>query len=202
MNLLILQLGKEGQYRWKGCAYHLDSYRGTFRDHPPYPVDGYDLSHVLNQAIYKILPERNDFSDIKQGKEILDIIRSHIQSEQYELIGCSVDEKYPATDHIFLGYDVSIACGPSILWEALSQYVELINEEAPLMYSPYSEVKPLFDLYEHYFRDQLNEFGLFADYGQAKWFLDCVMAINKICPNMFDHSSNMDEYKITSIYEI
>ena len=177
----------------------MDNYRGTYRASPDYPVEGCDLAHPLNQGIPMMFSEDEDFTDVAMGMDLLGMVKTHIKTKDYELMGFARDEDEPRTDLMFLGYDISFAYLHSILWEVLSQECPGEEQGDELIEPMYAE--PLFNVYKRFFRERLNEFGLFSEFVMVKWFMDCVLAADNICPNMFEYPS-IDRHKITSVYKI
>lgn len=189
MTFHILRLGIESQKRWSDLNYALNNYRGTSRDPLEYPIEAYDIDHPVNTTLSSFLYQ--DISNIDEALNNFEIIRKYMPHVEIELVACCRANDNDAIEHDLLGYDISINCGPSILWEFLAPEGDIDESKHPLM-------KLCYD----YFFSRLNNNGLFYSSEDADWFLNCMFVINDMQKNMFDHGSFMSEFEVVAVYSL
>jgi hypothetical protein len=178
MDLVLLQ---------RGGDQHRFAYRGVNREHPVY-VESLPDDHKVNQAFYwygDVEGARGYFHDLIKAREIVKIYRTLSPPIEYEIIALTTgDVQDSPIDGEFLGYDLCAGYWISLINDALL-YIEDTSgttSDDDLFWV----IIPLIRLVVRHFRRKLNNNGLFSEYRTAKFCLECMMALQKVRPNLWE----------------
>jgi hypothetical protein len=171
-------------------------YRGTYRDRPHY-CEQFPEDHEVNQAFFwstqRIDDEEYDIvHDLEKAMWLIGAYKENT-GQEFDIVEVTKGEELPAVGTQFLGYDLSREFFNSLLWYGLE--ICYLNtgawdqEREDLM----RLIQPLVCLIEHHFKPMLNANGLFGQYVPAKNCLDCMAAIQTICPDWFESGENTFE---------
>lgn len=191
MDLLILG-GNEVVFGAKGNPH----YKGTMRDNPSY-VESLPELHPVNQSFrwftqnYHITPVVHDYD---KARQLVDRYRQLMPPQEFEIVEVSMNGNPSSLNGLFLGYDLSSGCCESLLWWGLNITLEHPEEKQDKVRC----LGPLFKLVQIYFQPKLNNHGLFADFQIASFCLDCMMALEKDSPNLWEKGN----YHVVGLYKI
>lgn len=188
MNLLILGGPSLPQRAPNLC------YRGTFRRHP-YHFDALSEDHEFNQLFYWFLDEGGETGvvhDLSKAVSLVEAIGSYSVEKGFEVVEVNVGKQSPATNDIFLGYDLSHGFSNSLLWRGLKSHMSADN-------LPHIGVLCL--LQEEFFRPQLNQYGLFSDFETASFCLRSMQALQSFHEGLYEGES-IEVFRIVSVHLI
>jgi hypothetical protein len=178
MNLRILK-----------CASTEDHpiYRGTDRM-TPYYVDEVDQDHPVNQAFFWSIEEGGDLGivhDLHTARELVQLYRKIEPPQCFEIVQV-VDQNDTLEDSAeLLGFDIAAGFNYSLLgW-----HLEIDREPKPEWEHDQTlkTIQPLLKLVKAYFQPRLNVNGLFSDWSTAFFCLDCMMALQRVRPNLWEN---------------
>jgi hypothetical protein len=178
MDLALLRRGEDRD----GFAY-----RGVNRECPIY-IESLPDDHEVNQAFYWFCEAEGDGNfvhDLAKAREIVQVYKTVVPPINYEIIELTAGDAQPSSaDGEFLGYDLSAGYWLSLIRDGLlfawSDLPSADDDET------FRTILPLFRLVVLHFRQALNNNGLFSDYSRAKFCLECMMALQKIRPNLWE----------------
>lgn len=189
MNLLILG-GKASGY-----SEGNPSYRGTYRAHPYY-CDQFPESHEVNQVFLWFIEEGGELGvvhDMEKARNLVELYRK-CTGEQFEVVEVTTERDPPFVGTDFLGFDLSCGFNNSLLWWGLD-----LQRQGHQMKDNERVLNPLLRLVEEFFRPKLNSNGLFADCDTAAFCLECMTALQKIRPGLFEGNG---EYEVVGVYKL
>jgi len=162
------------------------SYRGTDRSKPDY-VDYLDISHPINQMWLEYIEKAASLSygldDLAELQNVIDQYAKLSPPQQFELVEATENNEPPKVGTKLLGFDLSLLFDYSLL----SWGLEICSEHADDRgNATYKIIRPLICLIRNYFKPQLNRWGLFDARDEAQACLDCMMALQKIHPNLWE----------------
>lgn len=170
------------------------AYRGLFREYPYY-VEGVGDRHRANRAFFWFVEEGGEegtVQDLARAKDLVEAYRTCDPPQFFEIIELVSGDGSPEAGKTFLGCE--LVCGNHF---PLSWNLDLTlpgdSEDDPLM--------PLFRLIENHFRLKLNEYRLFEDFDTAKFCLDCMLALQKFRPGLWESEENSD-FKVVRLYKV
>jgi hypothetical protein len=126
----------------------------------------------------------------------IDLARSIVaayaaEDEHFEIIEV-VGSAQPALPGRFLGYDVGMNCRNSFLVGGLTSFA---NNEGRLL-------DPLTNIIYLYCVPRLNERGLFDDRATAELFLQCMTALQKLVPNLWEDDASMQSCAVMELWSV
>lgn len=165
----------------RGSERRDTGYRGITRNGPPY-AEQLPADHVVNRLFAWYCSEGGQegiVNDCAKAKELLASYRRYGVATDLDLVEEVDDGLEPVIGGRFLGYDM--AYGPSLLsWGmCFSDHLDSLPDE-------HRSIEPLIRLVEEFFVARLNANGLFDDLADARFFLDCMAALQDICPGLWD----------------
>jgi len=178
-------------------------YRGTDRFGPS-PIDHLSEHHPANQAYvwYAQYGEEIALDNLDKSVELIREYARLDPAQNLELLEIAYpNEPFETSEHTFIGYDLSAFLNFSLLSWGLK-----IDEEDPSPNTPkddiYWDIFPLIKLTYNHFRPLLNSYGLFNDYKVADECLTCLMALQKIRPNLWENEDFIFEVVKLAIVSI
>lgn len=166
------------------CVQH---YRGVYRCGPNFQGEIPETASV-NQAWREYVDSGEKLLNREQALRLANIFRQ--AGHVYDVVNIEVMSNPPTQDLPGqLGFDVCIAGWYSLLsWG--------------LRWDGYPSPKgPLLALLEAYFRPLLNEYGLFAQWSDARFFLDVVQALSTLLPGIFESENNIALLEIVRLID-
>ena len=188
MKLLILQ---------KPLPNGTPVYRGTERSEPYY-VDTQDADQPINLAFLRYTKIRYsnyeyNTQTIFDLHQIINLYRQLNPPQIYELVEVTENTEASIVCTAFLGFDISYLFDDSLLHNRLSICQDMLfNENIDKI------IHPLKCLVENYFQPRLNKDGLFSNYTDANFCLECMMALQGIRRNLWAASDEL--YRVVGIW--
>lgn len=191
MNLLILK-----------CISSKESsqYRGTERI-TPYHIDELGDEHKVNKAFLEYCSEGNEYGivhNLTKAKELIEVYRQLDPPQHFEIVEVTADKYPPETQSKFLGFDLSSGYHYSLLSWGLD-----IDREPPddmAIDDKFLTLQPLLRLTKKYFQPRLNLSGLFEDYDTANFCLECMLAMQKIRPGLWENDEV--KFEVIGLWEV
>ncbi len=176
------------------------SYRGTYRSTPHY-VDNAGPEHEVNQLFRWYCDEGGDLGVVHELEKARKLVAAYSRldpPQHLEIIEVTTDSREPEVGGEFLGYDLSAGFNYSLLSWGLEidrePPAELSRKDAPWV------LQPLLRLTKRYFQPQLNTNGLFEDYNTAQFCLDCMMALQKLRPGLWENEQVV--FEIVGVWKV
>jgi hypothetical protein len=117
----------------------------------------------------------------------------HISLGHFEVIEVVDDNEYPSGSRRLLGYDLSAYYNASLLQSGLKSFPEL----STLPHLIERRCEALNDTYG----SQLNSCGLFEAYEIAASCLREIMALQMLCPNLFE-GGGLNCFRVIGVYAV
>ncbi len=199
MRLLIV-----GETVGRGLFQEESAYRGTYRDRPYYCETLAD-DHEVNQAFFWFIRHNDGAAepevvrDLKKALHLVNVYKEHA-GQEFEIIELVTGIEQPQAGKQFLGYDLSRESFNSLLWYGLEVCYRSTGGWDSEREDILKLLQPLVCLIEHHFKPKLNANGLFNDYATAKACLDCMSAIQTICPDWFESGENT--FEVVGLYRV
>lgn len=155
----------------------LTNYRGVDRCWPSY-VDDVADDHPVNQAFRWFCAEGGESGIIHDLGKARELVRTYLSTKpgtQWDIVQLLNANEPDEPGSTFLGYDISIQSGTSLLSSRLA-LSSLSAEDA---------LSPIVEVVHRYFRDRLNLNGLLATLADALLFLRCVTTIESLRPGFY-----------------
>jgi hypothetical protein len=162
------------------------AYRGTDRV-IPHHVDSLGEEHPVNQAFRWYCEEGGEFGlvhDLARARELVRAYKKLQPSQHFEMIEVSSQRHYQPTG-MFLGFDLSAGYNSSLLSWGLD--LSNVKPSEPIIDEKYILIQPLVRLIQEFFQKRLNSNGLFDDYEDASFCLSCMMALQRIYPDLWEN---------------
>lgn len=162
------------------------AYRGTYRDVPHY-VEGLGDDHEVNRAFFWYVGEggeRGVIHDLQRAQQLVEAY-SRLQPPKYfEIVEITKGSYPPTTKGEFLGFDLSTGHYSLLSWGLEIDHKP--SDHLPID-DPLWILQPLLRLAKEYFQPRLNLNGLFDDYETANFCLNCMMALQKLRPGLWEN---------------
>jgi hypothetical protein len=173
-------------------------YRGTYRDSPFYR-DDLPEDHLVNQTILRMISGSEDATELHSIGFVLDCVRvlnQHEGYDRFEVIEMAEGTQKSLYDGIFIGYDLSTGHF-SLLYSGLRfrSPVASPSEDRIL-----SVIQPLQNLIQAYFQPKLNNNGLFEQFDEARFCLDCLMTLQSLRPGLFENEDVI--FKVVKLWKV
>ncbi len=164
-------------------------YRGVERTTPSGRyLDYIDERHPVSEMFFWHVYAVNEFGILQSPANATRLIKSYQTLDtpiHFELIEITEEGENPSAGTEFLGYDLASNFNLSLLTGGLRVC------DLPLIKTPSEDIifviMPLLCLVERFFRPQLNSNGLFDSAETANYCLECLIALQKIRPNLFEN---------------
>lgn len=174
-------------------------YEGTDREHPYYH-DEFPEDHPVNQAFLWYVEESGEGVVVRDIRKALDLVKVYdlYTGQKFEIVEVVYPHETPVVGSLLLGYDISYGYWTSLLSRGfrLEQLSEKELQNDPQM----RVVDPLVVLIGKYFQPKLNERGLFSDSYTAEFCLNCMMALQKTCPNLWEEDDMV--FEVIGLYKV
>ena len=160
------------------------AYRGTYRS-SPYFLDDLSEDHPANQAFLVYVHAGSTLRTVDDLTIAQRLVAeySRLDPPQHFEVVALLRGRISDTDDTFLGYDLSSGFHLSLLSRGLNipanQKVWTENDSLRVLL-------PLARLVGSYFRPKLNANLLFDTYEDASFCLECMMALQKLHPNLWE----------------
>lgn len=173
------------------------NYRGVER-YPPF----YETDSNANQLFYQYLYSSDDLGfvqDLDLCQRMVEVYGSLAPPQQYEVVEVTEGDQPPVLPMTeFLGFDIACVYRISLLsWGLAFDTVDTDKWPATDLIHT---MEPLFQLVMAYFRPKLNRNGLFDEHGVARFFLDTMVALQKIRPNLWE--SDDCEFQVLGVWQV
>ena len=160
-------------------------YRGTYRFTPSYQ-DDLPKDDIVNQTMLQLIFEADDaleLHNIEFAFDCIKVLNQYEAYERFELVEMTEGDSMPMYNGTFLGYDLSTGYYSLISWGLNLDDFSLptIEDQQLLM------MRPLIQLTQAYFQPKLNVNGLFERIDDARFCLDCLMAMQSIKPGIWEN---------------
>lgn len=176
------------------------AYRGTCRSNPTH-CDTIADEHSANVCFYwylKACDESFVVHDLRGAANLVECYRSLIPPQEFEIIEVVGGNDQPQVGGTLIGFDLSCAFCNSLLTGGL----DISSHRDPSATNKTLEtMQPLFRLLETQFRPKLNENGLFDDFATASFCLECMMAMQALLPNLWEHEEYSD-FEVVGVYQV
>ena len=178
------------------------AYRGTERTTPFYHEE-LEEEHEVNQAFFWYCSEGGEEGlvyDLVKAKELVRAYRQLDPPQYFEVVTVNTRLTPPneGVQSQFLGFDLSAGYRYSLL----SWGLEIDRQPLPDLPEddPYRTLQPLLRLVKSFFQKQLNSNGLFSDFHTANFCLECMMALQKIRPGIWENEDV--EFEVVDLWRL
>jgi hypothetical protein len=172
------------------------SYRGTHRANPTH-CDELPEDHEVNKLFYWFLEEGGQLGvvgDLQKALRFADLWNLLVSElARFEVIEVTDGDMPPESKGVFMGYDLSARYNNSLLWWQL-QPGEGIRSLPPA-------VRDGCDLLYRQYAPQLNGQGLFQTSDVASGCLKAMIALQDICPNLFE-GGDIRVFQVVGLYRV
>jgi hypothetical protein len=171
------------------------SYRGTDRNGPIY-CDALPKEHEVNRLFtwYLQETEQSEFvQDLDTARRYVELCNLHFPTKRFDIIGIAESNGISDNSAQFLGHDISLDGGASLIFLAL---LEPPGEEVPK-----EPIQVLNHLIRKHFFSKLNEFGLFRTFEDASHCRSAMVALQSFRSNLYE-GGNLDDFRVIGIYMI
>jgi hypothetical protein len=175
-------------------------YRGVER-RMPYYVDSVGDSHKVNKSFQWFIENSDEvgiLSDLEGAKKLVNDYNTLRVAPVFEIVEITRPGEEPKTDVESLGHDLAHQCNHSLLVEGLKLDDRPVGEWPPS--DPVWILPPLFRLIQEHFRPMLNRYWLFEDYEVAQFCLDCMMALQRFVPDLWE--SDEVKYEVIKLWKV
>jgi hypothetical protein len=166
------------------------NYRGTYRCHP-YHCDAVSDSHKANQAFFWFVEAGGEIGVVHDVAKALSLVAAYGELKQrFEVIEVSQGRSTPVHNSEFLGVDLSCMFNYSLLASGLdfAPFHGASDRDDSLL----QQIAPLIELVSRHYRPKLNSNGLFGNIEDAEHCLACMLALQRICPNLWEGEGSSD----------
>jgi hypothetical protein len=181
-------------------SHQTSGYRGTDRSSPHY-YDAVEQSHPVNQAFLNYVDFQDKLltsSDLVQTANLVQLYEQLDPPQHFEIVEVTKEDEKPQTQSDLLGYDLS-----GYFHYSLLAYGFKLCAQTTVVLPPddiYWTIVPLVCLIEHHFKPRLNANSLFSEYAGARFCLDCMMALQKIRPELFE--SPTYQFDVVGVWKV
>ncbi len=162
------------------------TYRGTDRV-TPYYVDSLSEDHQVNQCFLWYCEEGGELGvvhNFTRAKELVLAYHELRPPQHFEIVEVAKNGDHQSSGE-FLGFDLSAGYNDSLL----SWGLEIGNARSSdsIRDDRYLLIQPLLHLIQEFFQKKLNSNGLFDNYEDASFCLDCMMALQGVYPSLWEN---------------
>lgn len=171
-------------------------YRGTERAHPTY-CDCLPEQHEINKTFFWFLEEGGEAGvvhNLEMAKRYTELLNQYAPERRFELIEVTDGDGLSKSGGRFLGFDLSLHYNSSLLSWGLKPMTGLSHVS--------EQIQILCGLLSRAYEPQLNENGLFSTYEVAATCLQCMIALQALCPNLFEGGGSLSKFKIVGLYAL
>jgi len=150
----------------------------------PYYCEDLPADHEVNRLFLWYVAEANELGVIGGLPEAQDLVAAYRRltpPREFEILEVTEPGSEPAVGSEFIGIDVSTALYFSLIGGSL-----LADVRASGMSRHDEAVFRLVDIIQLHFADRLNANGLFSSLQDAQLFLDSMLALQELRPNLFE----------------
>lgn len=173
-------------------------YRGAYR-RMPYYHDEFPEDHPVNQAFLWLVDEGGEsgiVGDLAKASNLVSVYHSWT-GEEFEIVEVVFPPEEPVVGSRLLGYDICNYWYSLLSWGLeFERSSELEVQRDPGM----QIIDPLLQLLGEYFRPRLNGNGLFDDSETAAFCLECMMALQRVRPNLWENDTVV--FNVVGLYEV
>lgn len=177
-------------------------YRGVERM-TPYYCEELDEEHEVNRAFIWYCSaggEEGVVYDLVKAKALVQAYRQLSPPQYFEIV--SVRELHDIPDReapsAFLGFDLCAGYSYSLLSWGLE--FDRTPPDDMSQDDAFRILQPLLRLIRSFFQQQLNINGLFSDFSIANYCLECMMAVQKIRPGIWENEDI--EFKVVGLWQL
>ena len=185
MNLLILEV--------KATS----GYRGVYRGEP-YHVDAVAEDHPVNRAFFDLAdrfrPVSGFLDDLDFARHVVALYAACNPPQSSEIIEVTNGGEKPLAGGALLGFDLADQFNYSLLFYGLHFC------EPPRVTAPTDDLRPLLCLIEKQFSPHLNANGLFGDEHIAQECLDCMLALQKFRPGLWE--AEVSRFEVRGVWNV
>lgn len=166
-------------------------YRGTDREWPPFD-DELSKDTAYSELFHWYIKDahlRPGVNDINGARQLLTYVCTRLHRYEFELIEAVRLGDTVTVGGTKLGYDLSVACGYSLL----SWGLDLTGGTT----SP--PIDQLVELVQAHFQPMLNAHGLFSEEETALFCLRSMMALQALWPGLWENETV--HFEVTAIYK-
>jgi hypothetical protein len=130
--------------------------------------------------------DSNTITNLQNARKTLDVIRKFHFGDDFEIVEFTLGKDQPEIETaIFIGFDVGYGFANSLLFPSLEMFGKAYDEK--IHRKEYLIILPFLTLMKAYFQPKVNQHYLFQDYETAKLYLDNIISIQKIYPQLWEN---------------
>jgi hypothetical protein len=171
-------------------------YRGTYRAHPTHCDELPDDSEA-NRLFFWFLEEGGELGVVRDASKALrfaELWNERLpQKDRFEVVEVTDGSACPRSTGKFIGFDLSSGCNNSLLVSGLRQSLGVSQLPEPIL--------EMWDLVARHYAPQLNGQGLFQTSEVASLCLRSMVALQDLCPNLFE-GGNLRDFRCVGLYII
>jgi hypothetical protein len=190
MNLLILDGPRDHR------AGNNPLYRGTYRAHPTH-CDELSDDDEINKLFFWFLEEGGELGvvrDVSKALRFAELWNERLPPKYgFEVVEVTEGNMRPQNTGKFVGFDLSAGYNNSLLSSGLRQSLGVSQLVEP--------IRDLWDLVGRHYAPQLNVQGLFQTSEIASLCLRSMIALQDLCPNLFE-GGNLRDFRCVGLYII
>ena len=173
------------------------TYRGLYRAEPTF-CESLPENHELNRMLLSYMNATVDtdaLEDLQKARALVSLYQEYVETS-LEILEIVTPGQPPISGKQFLGYDLVFGFSLSLLCWGLQTIIAPPHQGGRANSDASSPIHVLARLINMHFQPLLNKNGLFHNLDDARFCLDCMMAIQDISQGFYEYG----QYRVVGLY--